>query len=86
MNLTVDRIFTEALAMSSELRALLVNQLLESLDEGTEKDQTTSEVEEEVARAHLEVVRGRLSDIKSGRVETISSDTAAERIRRVFGK
>jgi len=85
MNPTVNRVFTEAMSMPTELRALLVSQLLETLDDGSE-NKTISKIEDEVEHAHLNEVHRRLSEIKSGRVETISSDIAAERIRRVLGK
>ena len=84
MNPTVNRVFSEAIPMPSELRALLARQLLETLDDHSEDANT--EIKDEVERAHLTEVHKRLEEIKSGRVETISSDIAAERIRRVLGK
>jgi len=85
MNPTVNRVFTEAMSMPPKLRAILVSQLLETLDDVTES-KIISEVDENVERAHLTEVHRRLAEIKSGVVETISSDFAADRIRRALGK
>ena len=84
MNPTVDRLFSEAMAMPSELRALLASQLLETLDDHTEN--ANNGIKDDVSRLNLTEVKKRLKEIKSGRVEAISSHVAAERIRRVLGE
>ena len=83
MSPNVSRLFSEAMAMPPELRALLASQLLETLDDHPAHGNTQIE---EMERAHLSVVNRRLEEIKSGRVETISSEVAAERIHRALGK
>jgi hypothetical protein len=84
MSTPVNRVFTEALAMPSELRALLVNQLLDTLDDDADIDHASQDIDDDVTREHLLVVRRRLSEIRSGSAETVSADEASERIRRIL--
>lgn len=76
--MTVDQLANEALALSSEERALLAEQLVQSLEDA-------------VPAGHLdelwaaEALR-RLDAVRAGRVQTISGDEAATRVRRAVGR
>ena len=82
MNPSANRVFAEALSMSTDLRALLVSQLLETLDDHENK--TQSGIDADVQQEHLAVVRKRLEEIKSGKAETISAEAAETRIRKIL--
>jgi putative addiction module component (TIGR02574 family) len=75
--LTVEQITQEALALPVEVRAILADRLMESIN--TAK---TNSVQELWA---TEACRRR-DDIRSGRVKTISGDEALKRVRQAFAQ
>jgi hypothetical protein len=77
MNLTIEQIAEEALALPSEARASLADRLAESLDP-LEDDSTRARWVNEALR--------RRDDVRNGRVATIPGDAALSRIRETFSK
>lgn len=74
MNLTVEQIAEEALALPSEARALLADRLVESLDPA--EDGYVHQLGISEAR--------RRDDVRSGRVQTIPGDEALAQVRQIF--
>lgn len=79
MPMTLEQLATEALTLPSEARARLADQLVESLDAPADPDSALDE------RWAAEA-RRRLEDVRSGRVQTISGEEAAARVRRAVGR
>ena len=77
MMLTVEQITQEALALPLEVRAILADRLMESIN--TAK---TNAVQELWA---TEACRRR-DDIRSGRVKTIAGNEALEQVRRALAQ
>ena len=75
MMLTVEQITQEALALPLEVRAILADRLMESIN--TAKNNSVQEL------WATEACRRR-DDIRSGRVQTISGDEALKRVRRAL--
>ena len=71
--MTIEQLATEALSLPSEARALLAEQLVESLDDANPASQFDGLWAAEASR--------RLSEIRAGRVQTISGEEAAMRVR-----
>lgn len=78
MPMTVEQLATEALSLPSEARALLAEQLVESLDVTAPASYVDELWASEAQR--------RLAEIRSGRAQTISGDEAAARVRRAVGR
>jgi putative addiction module component (TIGR02574 family) len=77
MAMTVDQLAQEALALSTESRALLADKLVESLDT------------EELGRIDwlwAAEAKRRRDDVRQGRVQTIPGDEALARVRRSVGR
>jgi Putative addiction module component len=73
MNITVEQIAEEALALPSEARALLADRLVESLDpleDGYFRQVWTEEA------------RQRLDDVRTGKVTTIPGEAALAQVRQ----
>jgi hypothetical protein len=77
MNLTVEQIAAEALALPSEARALLADRLVESLDPAEDGY---------VRQLWAEEARRRRDDVRSGRVQTIPGDQALASVRKAVGQ
>lgn len=77
MNMTVEQIADEALALPSEARALLADRLVESLDPAEDGYIRQLWVAESLRRR---------DDVRSGRVKTIPSDEALARVRRAVAR
>jgi len=77
MNLTVEQIAAEALALPSEARALLADRLVESLDPAEDGY---------VRKLWAEEARRRRDDVRSGRVQTIPGDQALASVRNAVGR
>lgn len=76
MILTVEQIAEEALALPSEVRALLADRLVESLDPaeaGYIQQLWASEAR-------------RRDDVRAGHLQTIPGDEALERVRQAFNR
>lgn len=69
---TLDQVAADALSLSSDGRALLVEKLLGSL---------SGEVDPSVERSHLAEIRRRRSLVDSGKSELIEGDEALRRAR-----
>ena len=77
MNLTTEQITEAALALPDEIRALLADRLLESLEPAEDK------------RIHplwLTEARQRRDEVRNGSVQTIPGDEALERVRQAFAR
>ena len=77
MPMTVDQLAQEALALSTESRALLADKLVESLDT------------EELGQIDLlwaSEAKRRRDDVRGGRVQTVPGDEALARVRRSLGR
>lgn len=79
MPMTIAQLATEALSLPTEARALLADQLVESLD----ADTTPASRLDELWAAEA---RRRLEEVRSGRVQTISGEEVAARMRRAVGR
>lgn len=77
MKLTVEQIAEEALALPSEARALLADQLVESLDPAEDQ---------EVRDVWAAEARRRLDEVRAGNVQTIPGNEALARVRRAAGR
>ena len=77
MNLTVEQIAEEALALPSEARALLADRLVESLDPAEDGY---------VHQLWGAEARRRRDDVRTGRVETIPGDEALAQVRQTFAR
>jgi len=75
MNLTVEQIAEEALALPSEARALLADRLAESLDPAEDGY---------IHQLWVKEAQRRLDDVRSGRVQTIPGEEALAQVRRAF--
>ena len=75
--MTIEELAAEALSLPSESRALLAEQLVESLDLSGSASRLDQLWAAEAQR--------RLAEVRSGRVQTISGEEAAVRVRRASG-
>lgn len=80
MPMTIEQLAAEALSLPSESRALLAEQLVESLDASTP-----------APASHLDKLwaaesQRRLAAVRSGRAQTISGEEAAARVRCAVGR
>ena len=62
----VSEVLEKALTLSTQDRGLLIDRLIESLDEGP--------AEEGVEEAWSEEIKGRVDDVRSGKVKTIPGE------------
>ncbi len=74
---TLEQIYKEALALSDESKAGLAERLVEYLQ---------SHVDPDLERRHLDTVKRRRDELRSGRVKPIDGDEALERARRTLRK
>lgn len=77
MNLTVEQMTEEALALPSEARALLAERLVESLDPAEDA---------QIRQLWVAEARRRRDDVRSGRVKTIPGDEALAQVRLAVAK
>jgi putative addiction module component (TIGR02574 family) len=70
----VSEVLEKALTLSTQDRGLLIDRLIESLDDGP--------AEEGVGEAWAEEIKGRVDDVRSGKVKTIPG----EQVLREFAK
>lgn len=77
MSMTVEEIAEVALALPSEARARLADQLVESLDPAEDGVNRQLWVAEALRRR---------DDVRSGRVKTISSEEGLARVRRAVAR
>lgn len=71
----IDKITQEALALPTDLKVQLVEQLIESLE---------SNIDEQVQSAWINEVKQRRDEIVDGMVETIPGDEALAKVRRII--
>ena len=76
--MTMEELAAEALSLPSESRALLAEQLVESLDASASADRLDELWAVEAQR--------RLAEVRSGRAQTVSGEEAAARVRRAVGR
>ena len=72
----VSEVLEKALALSTQERGLLIDQLIESLDEGP--------VEEGVEEAWGEEIKRRVDDIRSGKVKMIPGEQVLRELAQEF--
>ncbi len=77
MALTVNKILGEALMLPPASRASLAEKIVESIE---------ADIEPEIERAHLDEVKRRREDVRSGKVRLIPGDEAMRRARRLLHK
>lgn len=77
MNLPVEQITEEALALPSEARALLADRLVESLDPAEDGY---------IHQLWIAEARRRRDDVRDGRIQTIPGDEALAQVRRTFAR
>ena len=75
--MTVEQLTEQALALSSESRALLADRLVESLD--------VADVSR-IDRLWIDVAKRRRDEVRQGLAKTISGDEALARVRRAVGR
>lgn len=71
----VSKLLEQALALSAQDRGLVIDRLIESLDD--------EQAEEGVEEAWAEEIKGRVDDIRSGKVKMIPGE---EVLRRLAGR
>ena len=72
----VSEVLEKSLALSTQERGLLINQLIESLDEGP--------AEEGVEEAWGEEIKRRVDDIRSGKVKMIPGERVLRELAKEF--
>jgi putative addiction module component (TIGR02574 family) len=72
----VSEVLEKALALSTQERGLLIDQLIDSLDEGP--------VEEGVEEAWDEEIKRRVDDIRSGKVKMIPGEQVLRELAQEF--
>ena len=72
----VSEVLEKALALSTQERGLLIDQLIESLDEGP--------AEEGVEEAWGEEIKRRVDDIRSGKVKMIPGERVLRKLAKEF--
>ncbi|MFY9661343.1 MAG: addiction module protein [Terriglobales bacterium] len=72
----VSEVLGKALALSTQERGLLIDQLIESLDEGP--------VEEGIEEAWGEEIKRRVDDIRSGKVKMIPGEQVLRELAKEF--
>ena len=75
--MTLEQLAVEALALSSDERALLADRIVESLD-----DQVGSRIDPLWAAE----AKRRRDEVRSGQVQTIPGEEALARVRRSLGR
>ena len=75
--MTIEQIAKQALALPSEARALLADQLVESLNNGPLSD---------VDKVWLQIAKRRVEEVRSGDVQTIPGNEALTKVRRALGR
>jgi len=72
----VSEVLGKALALSTQERGLLIDQLIESLDEGP--------LEEGIEEAWGEEIKRRVDDIRSGKVKMIPGEQVLRELAKEF--
>jgi putative addiction module component (TIGR02574 family) len=72
----VSEVLEKALTLSTQDRGLLIDRLIESLDDGP--------AEEGVEEAWAEEIKGRVDDIRSGKVKTIPGEQVLRELAKEF--
>ena len=75
MATTVDTLYQEALSLSEESRVALAERLIESI-----------EPDPGVVAAQMVIVQQRLSDLDSGRAQSVSGPAGLRRVREAVAK
>ena len=78
MPMTIEQLAAEALSLPSEARALLAEQLVESLD--------VSAPNRHLDELWAAEAQRRLKEVRSGRAQTVSGEEAAARVRLAVGR
>ena len=77
MQITVEQIAEEALALPSEARALLADRLVESLDPAEDGY---------IRQLWIKEAKLRIEEVRNGSVATISGERAFDQVRAAIGK
>jgi hypothetical protein len=77
MPLTLDDVYSQALALPDESKESLAERLVAYLE---------AHVEPEVERAHLDEAKRRRDDVRSGRVVPLDGPSVIAKARRVVGR
>lgn len=75
MTTTVQKVFEEALTLSEDSRVVLAERLLESVAPSPE-----------IVAEQLEVVKRRIADLESGRVQPVPGPEGLNRVRETLFK
>jgi hypothetical protein len=72
-----EQVYEDALRLPREKRADLADRLIESLGE---------DIPPEIAKAHLEEIHRRMSQVESGEVSLVPGDKALAKVRRLLSE
>ncbi len=75
--MTTEEIYEAAMTLSDESKALLAERLVAHLE---------TNMDPEIERRHLEVVRRRRDEILSGKVEALDGEAVMARARKIIGR
>ena len=75
MQLTIEELSKEALILSNESKALLIDKLVASID---------TSIDPEIERIHLECARQRRDEIRQGKVHPLPGTEAIAKIRQII--
>lgn len=75
MSIPLEQLTEEALALSSDARALLADRLVESLDPLTD---------DEIRKLWAVEAMRRRDEVRAGKIEPISAEVVAERVRALL--
>ncbi|MBU0479616.1 MAG: addiction module protein [Proteobacteria bacterium] len=73
--MSLEEIYAEAQALPSEAKAILAEKLVESIED---------DVDPRIARSHLNEVKRRRDEIRTGKVMAINGDEGLAQIRRTM--
>jgi len=72
MAMTVDELYTAAVMLPNESKAILADKLVKSIE---------NDIDVSLTQTHLEIVRRRRDDIRSGLVKAVDGEKALASVR-----
>ena len=77
MTMTLEQLCIEAITLPNESKAILADRLIESIG---------NNIDFQITRSHLEEVKNRRDEIRSGIISPIPGEDALARVRAIVGK
>lgn len=77
MGIAIDKAYKEAMSLPDELKAVLAEHIIQYLE---------TNIDPSLEQLHLETVRRRKHEIRSGNVQPVNGKDALDKARRVLNK